>query len=287
MSDAVVIQAAVSGSIAGADASPHLPLTPEQIADEAVAAWRAGAAAIHIHAREHDGTPTQSRERYAEIVEAVQASGCDAILNLSTGSAGGRAQGMDRAAPLELAPEMASFDCGSLNFGDRVFENSPPFLRDLAAAFKESGAAPEIECFDTSHVVAALRLREQGLLSDPLRFQFVLGVRGGAPATLEQAMYMRSLIPADAIWSICALGRMQLALNTFCLIAGGHVRTGLEDNLYYRKGEYANGNAQLVERVVLLAETLGRPVADSAQARELLQLAGAGAQRSSGPSDAM
>jgi 3-keto-5-aminohexanoate cleavage enzyme len=274
MSDPIIIQAAITGSIGSSDASPYLPMTPNDIAQEAVAAWQAGAAVIHVHAREEDGTPTQSRDRYAEIVDRVRERGCEAILNLSTGSAGGRSAGMDRAALLELGPELASFDCGSVNFGDRVFENSPVFLRELAEAFKTTQTAPEIECFDASHIVEAVRLRDEGLLSEPMRFQFVLGVRGGAPATIEQALYMRSLIPDGALWSICALGRFQLKLNALCMIAGGHVRTGLEDNLYFRKGEYATGNAQLVERVVLLAQTLERPVLGPSEARELLGISG-------------
>jgi 3-keto-5-aminohexanoate cleavage enzyme len=272
MSAPVVIQAAVTGSIGAGTDSPHLPLDSTQIVREAVRAWEAGAAVIHLHAREADGTPTQSVDRFAELVDGIEAAGCDAILNLSTGSAAGRSAGADRFACLALDPEMASFDCGSTNFGDRVFENSPTFLQELAGAFAARRTVPEIECFDASHVVDALRLRDAGLLADPLRFQFVLGVRGGAPATLEQAMYMRSLLPADAIWSACALGRDQLWLNAFCLIAGGHVRTGLEDNLRYARGRYATGNAELVERVVRLATELGREVATPAAARALLAL---------------
>jgi 3-keto-5-aminohexanoate cleavage enzyme len=167
---------------------------------------------------------------------------------------------------------MGSFDCGSLNFGDRIFANSPSFLRDLAAAFERTGVAPEIECFDTGHVIDALRLRDEGLLTDPLRFQFVLGVQGGAPATFEQVLHLRGLLPQDAVWSLCALGRAQLPMNAFSLLAGGHVRTGLEDNVYYRRGELATSNGQLVERVVRLAQHLERPVATIGEAREILQL---------------
>jgi 3-keto-5-aminohexanoate cleavage enzyme len=277
VSDPVIVQCAVTGSIGAAGASPHLPVTPGAIADAAIEAWRAGASVIHVHAREEDGTPTQSLDRYREIVERIRSSDCDAVLNLSTGSAGNRAHGAERYACLALRPELASFDCGSTNFGDWVFENSPSFLRDLAAAIAAAGAAPEIECFDASHVVAALQLHADGHLAAPLRFQFVLGVRGGAPATLEQAIYMRSLLPAGSRWSICAIGRHQLPMNAFSLIAGGHVRTGLEDNLYYARGRLATGNAELVARAVRLAGELGRPVATPAQARELLALGGAAA----------
>ena len=272
MSAAVIIQAAITGSIGATSASPHLPATPSAIAESAIDAWRAGAAVLHIHAREEDGTPTQSLARYEEIVARIRASDCDAVLNLSTGSAGNRAKGAERYDCLALRPEMASFDCGSTNFGDWVFENSPAFLRDLAATIAQAGAAPEIECFDASHVTSALQMHADGHLHGPLRFQFVLGVRGGAPATLEQAMYMRSLLPAGSLWSICALGRHQLPLTMLSLIAGGHVRTGLEDNLYYSRGRLAVSNAELVGRVVRLAEELGRPVATPDQARSILLL---------------
>ena len=238
MTDPVIIQAAVTGSIGSAEASPHLPITPSAIAAAAIEAWRAGAAVLHVHAREADGTPTQSTARYAEIAERIAASECDAIVNLSTGSAGNRSHGAERYGCLALRPEMASFDCGSTNFSTWVFENSPSFLRELAGAFAEAGTAPEIECFDASHVIEAIRLRDEGLLADPLRFQFVLGVRGAAPPTIEQAIYMRSLIPPGSPWSICGIGRHQLTLNMLSLISGGHVRTGLEDNLSYARGQY-------------------------------------------------
>jgi len=268
----VVVQAAVTGGTSPDGASPNLPLTPASIADAAVEAWRAGAAVVHIHARTAEGVPTGSAETFRMIVDRIRAAGSDVILNLSTGSGGNRIEGADRYSCLDLGPEMGSFDCGSLNFGDRIFANSPSFLRDLAAAFERTGVVPEIECFDTGHVIDALRLRDEGLLADPLRFQFVLGVQGGAPATLDQVLHMRGLLPQDAIWSLCALGRAQLTMNAFSLLAGGHVRTGLEDNVYYRRGELATGNGQLVERVVRLAKDLDRPVATTGDAREILQL---------------
>ena len=133
----------------------------------------------------------------------------------------------ERLAPLELAPEMGSLDCGTINFGDRIFEGDVPFLRRMAEAFRDHGVAPELECFDTGHVGLALQLREEGLLDDPLRVQFVLGIPGtGVPASFAQVEHMRALLPAGAPWSVCAIGRDQLPMNAYCLIAGGHVRTG-------------------------------------------------------------
>ena len=271
--DPVVIQCAVTGSVdPGLAKRSRLPVTPAAVVDEAVAAWRAGAAVVHLHAREEDGTPTQSPGAYAALVDAIRARGCEAILNLSCGTAGGRAVGDERFALLALEPEMASFDCGSINFGERIFEGDLPFLRRMAAAFRRHGVVPELECFDTGHVGLALQLREEGRLDDPLRVQFVLGIPGtGVPATIAQVEHLRRLLPPDVPWSVCAPGRRQLPLNAYCLIADGHVRTGLEDNLYYARGVAAT-NAQLVERVVRLAGELGRPVACVEQAREILRL---------------
>jgi 3-keto-5-aminohexanoate cleavage enzyme len=275
MSDPVVIQCAITGSTTpDPERAPNLPLTPDAIVAEAVAAWRAGAAVVHLHAREEDGTPTQDREFYRGLVDGIRDSGCNAIINLSCGTAGGRAVRDERLAPLSLAPEMASFDSGTINFGDRIFEGDLPFLRRMANAFVQHGVTPEIECFDIGHVGLALALRDEGLLPDPMIFQFVLGVPGtGVPATVEMVENMRRLIPADARWSVCAIGRAQLPLNAYCILAGGNVRTGLEDNLWYRAGERAS-NASLVERIVRLSAELERPVATPDEARDLLGLRG-------------
>jgi len=270
--DPVIITAAITGSITTRDSNPHLPVSVEENVESILGAWRAGAAMVHVHAREEDGEPTQRLERFAPIVEGVRAAGSDVILNLTTGSAAGRADGAARYECLALKPEMASLDCGSFNFGERVFQNSLEYLRSLARACAEHGVKPEIECFDVGHIGQGLKLRDEGLLEEPLHFQFVLGVPGGAPASVEQVLFMRSLLPDDATWSICAIGRHQLPLGTFGLITGGHVRTGLEDNIYYSRGVLAESNAQLVERVVRLADELGRPVATPDQARALLSL---------------
>jgi 3-keto-5-aminohexanoate cleavage enzyme len=272
--DPLVIQAAITGSIdPDPERRPNLPVTPEQIVDEALAAWRAGAAVIHLHAREPDGTPTQDVEAFRVLVDALRDAGCEAIVNLSCGSAGGRSERDDRLQPLALRPEMASFDSGTINFGDRIFEGDLPFLRRMAEAFRGEGVRPELECFDTGYLGLALQLREEGLLDDPLVVQFVLGVPGsGVPATVRQVEHLRGLLPKGARWSVCAIGAAQLPLNAYCILAGGHVRTGLEDNLWYGRGDRAT-NARLVERVVRLAQELQRPVATTDEAREILGVA--------------
>jgi 3-keto-5-aminohexanoate cleavage enzyme len=270
-SSPLVIQCAVTGSVdPDPERRPNLPVTPEAIVAEALAAWRAGAAVVHLHAREADGTPTQDRDAFGVLVDGLREAGCDAIVNLSCGTAGGRAVRDERLAPLELRPEMGSLDAGSINFGDRIFEGDVPFLRRMAEAFRRNGVRPELECFDTGHLGLALQLRDEGLLEDPVVVQLVLGVPGsGVPATVEQVEHMRRRIPEGAPWSVCAIGAAQLPLNAYCILAGGHVRTGLEDNLYYARGDRAT-NARLVERVVRLAGELQRPVATPDQAREIL-----------------
>ena len=273
MPDPLVIQCAITGSIdPDPERRPNLPSTPAAIVDSALEAARAGAAVVHLHAREPDGTPTQDREAYRGLVDALRERGCAAIVNLSCGSAGGRAVRDERLGPLELSPEMASFDCGSINFREQLFEGDLPFLRRMAGKFREFGVRPEVECFDTGHVGLALQLRDEGLLDAPLVMQFVLGVPGsGVPASVEMVEHLRRMVPADWPWSVCAIGRAQLPLNAYCILAGGHVRTGLEDTRWLRRGEPAT-NGSLVERIVRLAHELYPQVAKPDEARAILGL---------------
>lgn len=268
----LIITAAVTGSITDRSKSPHHPMTPEEIAAAALDAWRAGAAIIHLHARTEDGTPTQDLQSFTELVERITTAGCDAILNLSTGSAGGRASFEERMACLALRPEMASFDCGSVNFDTWTFLNPPGFLEDLARRMLELNVKPEIECFDTGMIFAARRLAERGLLCPPLHFQFVMGTAGGIPAGPEHLVHMLAALPPGATWSVCALGRGQLPMNVMAIMFGGHARTGLEDNVYYSYRVLAKSNAQLVERLVRLSHELGREVASPADARRILAI---------------
>ena len=271
--EALIISAATTGSIPTKADNPAVPITEAEIADAAVACHAAGAAIVHIHVRDDTGRVTCDPARYARVREIVVARGCDVILNMSTGGGAGQTTDEERMAPVALAPEIASFDCGSVNFGDRVFVNSPAFLKELAARMARHGVRPEIECFEAGHVQNALRLIDGGELTPPFWFQFVLGVRGGAPATVKQLVHLVDMLPTGAAWSVCGIGRAQLALGMAAMAMGGHVRTGLEDNLFYRRGELARSNDQLVARVARLAAELGRPVATPAQARTLLGLA--------------
>jgi 3-keto-5-aminohexanoate cleavage enzyme len=270
--DALIISAATTGSWPTKAQNPAVPITEEEIAAAAVDCREAGAAIVHVHVRDERARVTCDPARYARVRELVEARGCDAIINMSTGGGAGQTSDEERMAPLTIAPEIASFDCGSVNFGDRVFVNSPAFLTELAARMQRHGVRPEIECFEAGHVQNALRLIDDGALRPPFWFQFVLGVRGGAPATVKQLLHLVEMLPTGAFWSVCAIGRAQLPLGLAAMAMGGHVRTGLEDNLYYRKGELASSNAQLVARLARIAAELGRPLTTPAHVRRLLAL---------------
>ena len=272
MLDKVIISAALTGSTPMKHQNASLPVTETEIAEAAIAAWNAGAAIVHLHVRDEQGKMVCDPVRFARVQQLIQESGADVIVNMSTSGGPGNPDDDHRLAPLALHPEIASFDCGSLNFGSKVFINSPSFLDMLAAEMIAQGVLPEIECFDTGHIWSAARLIDEGKLKPPFWFQMVLGVRGGAPGEVRSLVQMVDMLPKHAIWSCCGIGRAQLPLNLATIAMGGHVRTGLEDNIYYHKGQLAESNAQLVERVVRIAGEVGRPVASPAEARALLGL---------------
>jgi 3-keto-5-aminohexanoate cleavage enzyme len=272
LSQPVIISAALTGSWPTKADNPAVPITEEEIAEAAVAAHQAGAAIVHLHVRNEQGKVTCDPSRYAKARDLIRAAGSDVVINMSTGGGAGQTTDEQRMEPISLKPEIASFDCGSCNFGKTVFINSPSFLDELACRMNEQSVLPEIECFEPGHVANAIRLIDEGKLKPPHWFQVVLNVRGGSPGTVKQLLNMVEMLPSGALWSVCAIGRAQLPINVAAMAMGGHVRTGLEDNIYYHKGQLAESNAQLVARLVRIAGEIGRPVATSAQAREMLGL---------------
>ncbi len=270
--DKLIISVATTGSRTTRAQTPHVPITEEEIAEQAVACWREGAAIVHIHVRDEAGEVSADPARFGRVAELIRARGCDIILNMTTGGGRNLITDEDRIRPVRLRPEIASFDAGSVNFGDGVFINSPQFLENLARDMLEHGVKPEIECFDTGMIENAKRLIDRGLIQPPFWFQFVLGVRGGAPATLDHLAFMVKQLPPGSHWSACGIGRHQLPLGVTAMLLGGHARTGLEDNIYYSYRVLAEGNAPLVARLVRIARELGREVASPAEARELLAL---------------
>ncbi len=261
----LVLCAAIVGAEVTRAQTPHLPITPAEIADEAARCREAGAAVIHLHVREDDGSPTQSADRFRATIEAIRAK-TDCIVQTSTGGAVGMSID-ERAGPLACRPEMATLNCGTVNFGDDVFVNTRPQIRDLAARIAAAGSVPELECYEVGHVEEALRLVAEGKLGDPLHFQFVLGIAGAIAATEPNLRYLVSLVPAGATWAVAAVGRHQRPMTELAIRLGGHARVGLEDNIYLDKGVLSEGSAPLVARAAAYARSIGRPLLDPTAAR--------------------
>lgn len=272
LSQPLIISAALVGSWPTKQDNPAVPITETEIAESAIAAHKAGAAIVHIHVRNDEGKVTCDPARYAKVRNLIRASGSDVIINMSTGGGAGQTTDEQRMEPVSLKPEIASFDCGSLNFGKTIFVNSPVFLDELARRMVENNVLPEIECFEPGHVANAIRLIDEGKLKPPYWFQVVLNVRGGSPGTVKQMLNMVEMLPVGSLWSVCAIGRAQLPIDLAAMAMGGHVRTGLEDNIYYHKGQLAESNAQLVARLVRISHEIGRPVATAVEARQMLGL---------------
>ena len=268
----LIITAAVTGGEHGREATPFLPITPEEIAESAYEAYCAGAAVAHIHVRDEDGVPCQDLERYAEVMHYL-AERCDMVVNLTT-DPGGSVRHDERLAGLQLAPELATFDAGTMSWGERVMIGSDAFLTRLADEMRRVQTRPELEIFHDGMIETCLRLAESGALEPPLYFQFVLGVPGGGPGTVGELVHLARLIPSGCTWSATGIGKASLPILLAAIAMGGHVRVGLEDQIYYSRGELAKSNAQLVSRVVRVAQEAGRPVASSGEARRVLGLKG-------------
>jgi 3-keto-5-aminohexanoate cleavage enzyme len=269
----LILTAAITGSRITREITPHIPITPEEIVQSAVECWEAGAAVVHIHVRDPEtGLGTQSLEIFKRVVEPLQEK-TDLILCLTTSGIPGRnLPTEERLAPLELKPELASFDAGSINLGNSVFINTPEFLESAAKKMKETGVKPELEIFDLGMVVTCLRMKSQGKLAEPFHFQFVLGTPWGAPATPESLLHLHRHIPQNSTWSVIGIGKGHLPMSMMALIMGGHIRVGMEDNIYYARGVLAETNAQFVERIVRIAGEYGREVASPDEARRILSL---------------
>ena len=271
MAEPVVITVAVVGAELTRENTSYLPLTADEIAAETHAAYEAGAVMVHIHGRAQDGSPTQDVNVYREIIEAVRARTPEIIIQVSTGGAVGM-KAEERLQPLALQPEMASLTTGTVNFGEQVFYNDMPMVREFAKALQARGIRPELEIFDSGMIPSAMRLLKEGLLSEPLHFNLVLGVPGGAAGTLKNLLHMVESLPSGCTWTASGIGAAQLPLTTAAILLGGNLRVGLEDNIYYSRGVLSEGNAPLVARAARLAKELGRPPAMPDEARRILRL---------------
>ncbi|MCZ9355222.1 3-keto-5-aminohexanoate cleavage protein [Streptomyces mutabilis] len=291
MTENVIITCALTGAGDTVRKSPHVPVTPEQIARNAVEAAAAGAAVVHIHVRDpQTGEPSRDPKLYREVVERVKETGTDVVINLTAGMGGDLVidpddplthlpgtdlvSGLERLPHVEdLLPDICTLDCGSLNFGDgsTLYVSTPDMLRTGARHIQELGVRPELEIFDTGQLWFAKRLLAEGLLDDPTVFQLCMGIPWGAPADPGVLQSMVNMLPDGARWASFALGRMQMPWVAQSILLGGHVRVGLEDNLYLGKGNKAT-NAQLIERAVTITESIGARVATPDEARATLGL---------------
>ena len=286
----VMISCAVTGSADSAGKNPAVPVTPEQIASSAIDAAKAGAAIVHIHVRDPKTTlASMDGAHYAEVVDRIRSSGTDVIINLTTGP-GGRfspdpadpmkaGPGSTMRTPrqrvqhvLDLRPEICSLDMGSMNMGANVFVNTPPILEAMATDIREAGVTPELEVFETGHLLLAKRMIETGHIKGPGMFQICLGIAWGQPATSEAMIYMRNLLPPGCTWFAFGISLHQFPMAAQAVLLGGHVRVGLEDNLYLERGKLTPSNAALVAKAGKVIELLGSSVATPNESREMLGL---------------
>ena len=269
--DKLIITVALNGSVPTKKMNPNVPITPEELAESAAKCQEAGAAMVHIHSRDAEGRPTLDPEIFERSHQLISER-TDVIVQISTGARAGTDTAA-RAEPVRrIRPEMASLTTGSMNFPDQVYENSFAVIESLAATMKEAGTKPEMEIFEPGMIQNAKLLVKKGLTEPPLHFDFVLGSLGSQPATPRQLLFLSESIPRDATWTVAALGRWQLPMGALAIAMGGHVRVGLEDNIYYRKGELAS-NEQLVARMARISRETEREVATPDDARQMLGLA--------------
>ncbi|MFO7649047.1 3-keto-5-aminohexanoate cleavage protein [Halomonas campaniensis] len=273
MSNPCIICVAITGSLPRKENNPAVPITVEEQIESTQAAFEAGATIAHCHVRNDDQTPSSDPEKFGRLVEGLKKHCPGMIIQLSTGGRSGA--GEERGGMLPLKPDMASLSVGSNNFPNRVYENAPQLVDWLAGEMLKYDIKPEIEAFDLSHIHQAVNLSKQGKLKAPLYVQFVMGVKNAMPAdkpTFDFYIETLKRLAPDAQWCGAGVGSNQLKLNEWSIAAGGHTRTGLEDNVRLDRDTLAPSNAALVERAVALCEQYERPVATWQQAREILGL---------------
>ena len=271
-----IITVATTGAWPKKSDTPYVPTQPQEIAEEVYACWKAGAAIAHIHVREEDESPAMKFEAFKETVELIrEKKDCDIVLNLTTsGSVDPNLTLEDRTKHLKyLKPEMCSYDAGSMNWmHSTVFLNPPPFLEGLAKFTLEHTIKPELEIFDTGMLYNSLYYGNKGLIKAPMHFQLCLGAPGGMTATIENFMHLKSQLPEGSTFSAFGIGAQHLTIMYMTVITGGHVRVGMEDNVYLSKGVLAKSNVDFVEKAKKVIGEFGREVATPAEARRILQL---------------
>ena len=274
MQDRLIISSAVCGSVPTKEQNPNIPYTPKEIANQALASWRAGAAIAHIHVRDPTtGAPSCELNLFSEVVKRIR-NESDLLINLTTSgfNIDGPNTQEKRLEPLELKPELCSLDVGSLNFRDGVFINSSTWVEKAALYMHRMGIKPEIEIFDLGHLRQANELIQRKIIADPPWIQLCLGIRWGIEGSLRSLCDLHARLPVGAHWSTLAPGALQLPITTHALLMGGHVRVGFEDNIYLSRGELATSNSQFIERTVQIASLLEREIATCDDTRKILNI---------------
>jgi len=266
----LIITVAAVGAETTREQTPYLPITAEEVGEEAKRIRDAGACMIHLHVRKADGTPTQEKDVFKRAIDEIRKR-TDIIIQVSTGGAVWMTAD-ERARPLELDPQMASLTVGTCNFGDEIFSNPFPLIKRLAQIMKEREIVPEIEIFDVGFLDNVKLLIKQGVLTPPLHFDFVMGVPGAMGADEELLDFLIKRLPEGSTWSVAGIGRHEFTMAELAIKKGGNVRVGLEDNIYIEKGVLAKGNAELVEKVVRIAKEYNRPIATLNEAKAILRL---------------
>ncbi|CBH20328.1 Uncharacterized conserved protein, DUF849 family [Acetoanaerobium noterae] len=269
----VILTVAPTGAWPTKKETPYVPLQPREIADEIYACWKAGASIAHIHVRDDEDKSSMSFEKFEETVRYIRETDCDIVINLTTSGQLGLDDEARMKHVIELKPDIASYDCGSMNWmHSSVFENSPRFLEKLGLAMQENNVKPEIEIFDAGMIYNALYYLKKGILKAPLHFQFVLGAAGGMDATVENLVFLKSLLPENCTWGALGIGKGHLPIMYAALALGGHVRVGMEDNVFYSKGVLAKSNVEFVERTKRIVKELNKEIASPDEARQILGL---------------
>jgi len=265
----LIITAAICGAEVMKDQDPYLPTTPEELSDEAKRCYDAGARIVHLHVRDEEGKPTQNGEIFKHTVALIRQKAPELIVQVSTGGATWM-KPEERLQSLEANPDMATLSTGTSNFGSDVFMNTKDMVLTFAQKITEKNIMPEFECFEAGHVTFANWLINKGYIQRKhYHFDFVIGVPGAMEASLESLCLMKNMIPKEATWCVAGIGRHELNMAAIAIAAGGHVRVGMEDNIYLSKSVLAKSNAELVERVVNIANNLNREIATAQEVKAL------------------
>ncbi|TCL38089.1 uncharacterized protein (DUF849 family) [Anaerospora hongkongensis] len=268
----VMITVATTGAWPGKKDNPNIPLTPIEIANDVYDCWQAGAAIAHLHMRDDQGKGTMDKDKFRETVELIR-SKCNIVINCTTSGDLNATDETRMAHLIELKPEMASYDAGSMNWmHSGLFLNPPAFLEKLGIVMQENNVKPEIEIFDAGMIYNSFYYQKKGVLKAPIHYQFVLGAAGGTAATVENLVYLKGLIPAESTWSALGIGSGHVPIMLAAIAMGGHVRVGMEDNVYYAKGRLAKSNAELVARTARIIRDSNKEVASADEARLILGL---------------